>query len=138
MFFPFTHVENSRYEERVYRYPVSQKIIRDLSGVGRNPPMRRSTFSSSSSHSPSLSKNPNKLIPLFQMTFKKHASSLHKLHTASFNIRNIRLAHRHIIIDIELITAIMKHGPPLLRRLSVNGQSWEVRHPFSLHHTHQI
>jgi hypothetical protein len=89
---------------------------------------------------PSLSKNPNKLIPLFQMTFKKHASSLHKLHTASFNIRNIRLAHRHIIIDIELITAIMKHGPPLLRRLSVNGQSWEVRHlrsPLSsLHHAH--
>ncbi|XP_006455885.1 hypothetical protein AGABI2DRAFT_210518 [Agaricus bisporus var. bisporus H97] len=57
--------------------------------------------------------------------FKKHApSSLYKLHTASFNIRNIRSSKRRVI-DMELVTAIMRHGPPLLRRLSVNGQSWE-------------
>ncbi|KAF7760029.1 hypothetical protein Agabi119p4_11724 [Agaricus bisporus var. burnettii] len=57
--------------------------------------------------------------------FKKHApSSLSKLHTASFNIRNIRSSKRRVI-DMELVTAIMRHGPPLLRRLSVNGQSWE-------------
>ncbi|KAF9444948.1 hypothetical protein P691DRAFT_735742 [Macrolepiota fuliginosa MF-IS2] len=56
--------------------------------------------------------------------FKKCAPSLTKLHTASFDIRNIRLSRRRVV-DMELVTAIMKHGPPLLRKFSVNGQTWE-------------
>lgn len=48
-----------------------------------------------------------------------------KLRTASFEIRNTRLSKRRVV-DMELVTAIMKHEPPLLRELSVNGQTWEV------------
>jgi hypothetical protein len=65
-----------------------------------------------------------------QTILKKHGAVLTKLHTASFEIKNVRLSKRKIV-DMELVTAIMKHGSPLLRRLTVNGQTWEVR-SFSL------
>ncbi|KAF5347299.1 hypothetical protein D9756_009892 [Leucocoprinus leucothites] len=55
---------------------------------------------------------------------KKYSGALTKLHTASFNTKNIRLGKRRVI-DMELVATLLKHGPPHLRTLSVNGQTWE-------------
>lgn len=55
--------------------------------------------------------------------FKKHSASLTQLHTAFFNIKNTRLSRWHVI-DLELVSAIIKQGPVKLRMLSINGQTW--------------
>jgi hypothetical protein len=53
-----------------------------------------------------------------------YTSTLRKLHTVSFNIRNTK--RRKIAMDTQKATDIIMQGPPQLRRLAINDMQWEV------------
>jgi hypothetical protein len=47
-----------------------------------------------------------------------------KLHTLSFEIRNVKQSK--VNVDTQQAEQVMEKGPSCLRRLSVNGLQWEV------------
>jgi len=51
--------------------------------------------------------------------FAGFASNMRKLHTVSFDVRNVRQR------EFPEADEILRKGPPGLRRLSVNGMQWE-------------
>ncbi|KAJ3521103.1 hypothetical protein NMY22_g12451 [Coprinellus aureogranulatus] len=55
--------------------------------------------------------------------FSKLVPVATSLHTASFEIKNIK--PKHLKLDEDGVAAIMHHGATRLRRLSVNGRRWE-------------
>ncbi|KAF8797659.1 hypothetical protein BYT27DRAFT_6926094 [Phlegmacium glaucopus] len=54
--------------------------------------------------------------------FAVHCSGLVRLHSASFQVRNVKHSFR---VEEALINDIMRNGPASLRRLSVNGTMWQ-------------
>jgi len=52
------------------------------------------------------------------------ASNMKKLHTLSFEIRNVKQSK--VNVDTQQAEQVMEKGPSCLRRLSVNGLKWEV------------
>ncbi|KAF5375445.1 hypothetical protein D9615_007974 [Tricholomella constricta] len=56
-------------------------------------------------------------------TFQELSPRLARLHTAAFRIRNAKM--KKALVDDDLATEIITHGPPSLRRLLVNGAMWE-------------
>ncbi|KAJ3565671.1 hypothetical protein NP233_g7486 [Leucocoprinus birnbaumii] len=69
-------------------------------------------------------------------TLKKYGGELRRLRIAGFNFKNIRLSRRDVV-DMELVTALLKNGPPVLKVLCINGQIYEVAH-ISSHTLHRI
>ncbi|TFK67993.1 hypothetical protein BDN72DRAFT_67019 [Pluteus cervinus] len=55
--------------------------------------------------------------------FVEHGSGLTRLHTALFNIRNVKQSKTKL--TVESVTEIMQKSPPVLKRLGVNGIKWE-------------
>ena len=53
-----------------------------------------------------------------------YASTICRLHTVSFNIKNVK--RRKIGLDTQKATEIIMQGLPYLRRLTVNDVQWEV------------
>ncbi|KAJ3522228.1 hypothetical protein NMY22_g11980 [Coprinellus aureogranulatus] len=56
--------------------------------------------------------------------FSKLVPVATSLHTASFEIKNIK--PKHLKLDEDGVAVIMHHGAARLRRLSVNGRRWEI------------
>lgn len=59
-----------------------------------------------------------------------YSTLLKALHTASFFIRDVKSSKVKANLDNERVTAILKNGPRILRRLRVNNLQWEVCRPF--------
>jgi hypothetical protein len=59
-----------------------------------------------------------------QDTFREYSPNMNRLHTAGFEIRNVKLGE--FIIDKELVTHILSESPDSLRRLRINTVQAEV------------
>ncbi|KAF9463355.1 hypothetical protein BDZ94DRAFT_1259156 [Collybia nuda] len=57
-------------------------------------------------------------------TFQEYSRGMTRLHTAEFNIRNIK--RRMFVVDQQLFTRIFSYGPGSLRRLAINGARAEA------------